>query len=542
MKTHSVQLRGGLKMPLLGVSCPAGGERRDVGAAVRAALLAGYRHIDTAFSHGHEREVGAAINAVIASGRLSRSDIFVVTKLPMTGMQAGRAEAYLRRSLQLLDLEYVDLYLIEHPVGLREKLTQNGEHGGTTNGTVTNIKSELQQQRRRSAHNRRTSFQCDILATSRVSYRHTITEGRRRTVSLRSASLADRNISLSLLSPTETNCLELDLGTDLLAVWRDMEHLVRLGLTNNIGVRNFSVHQLTKVVAAAEIAPAVLQIECHAYFQQRELRRLCQIHNIALTAFGALGETPGQWQTVTNGNGMVQGVPSGNGSSEIFQKGTGVVSGIQNGTGAVEMIQDGNYVTTNMLNGINMVKSILYGKGKAEMIKNVNGTDKMIQNKKGTTGKSQNENGTEESKLNGNNMANKMPNGHGVTQTIINGSSVANKLRNGIGETEEILSDDGDGEEKTPDLLHNPVVRLVALRHKRTPAQVLLRFLVQHNIAVIPAAATEAAVKEDRSIFNFQLDQVDVEALRSLERGQAGRRFYFRDAFPGYENHPEYPF
>ncbi|XP_043222769.1 1,5-anhydro-D-fructose reductase-like [Amphibalanus amphitrite] len=519
MKTHSVQLRGGLKMPLLGISCPAGGERRDVGAAVRAALLAGYRHIDTAFSHGHEREVGAAINAVIASGRLSRSDIFVVTKLPMTGMQAGRAEAYLRRSLQLLDLEYVDLYLIEHPVGLVEKHRENGNHGETP-CSVTPAADELQRRRKGFALNRSISLQHDALMTFGARYKPNITTGRRRSVSLQAESHADRELNLALcLSPTDTDRLELDLGTDLLAVWRDMERLVRLGLTNNIGVRNFSVHQLTKVVAAAEIAPAVLQIECHAYFQQRELRRLCQKHNIALTAFGALGETPGQRQAEVNGNGL----------SEV-QNGKSVVQKAQNGTRVVEVIQDRNCVDKNMLNGNSIVKWLQ--DKTAEMVQKGNGTAEKIQNR----------NDIVDNMVNKNNMANNMSNGHDASRTISDGSSVTNKTPNGIGETDDVLSDDGDGEEKTPDLLHNPVVRLVALRHKRTPAQVLLRFLVQQNIAVIPAAASDMAVKEDRSIFNFQLDQVDMEALRSLERGQAGRRFYFRDAFPGYENHPEYPF
>ncbi|KAF0292687.1 1,5-anhydro-D-fructose reductase [Amphibalanus amphitrite] len=518
MKTNCVQLRGALKMPLLGVSCPAGGERRDVGAAVRAALLAGYRHIDTAFSHGHEREVGAAINAVIASGRLSRSDIFVVTKLPMTGMQAGRAEAYLRRSLQLLGLEYVDLYLIEHPVGLAEKHRKNGE---TSNGTVTNAADDLQRRRKGFALNRSTSLQHDALMTFGARHQPTITTtGRRRSVSLQTESNKDRELRLAVcLSPTDTDRLKLDLGTDLLAVWRDMERLVRLGLTNNIGVRNFSVHQLTKVVAAAEIAPAVLQLECHAYFQQRELRRLCQKHNIALTAFGALGETPDQRQAEVNGNGL----------SEV-QNGKSVVQKSQNNTGVVEVIQNRNCVDKNMLNGNSIVKWLQ------------DKTAEMVQKGNGTAAKIQNRNDTVNNILNRNNMADNMSNGPDESRTISNGSSVTNKTPNGIGETDELLSDDSDVAERTPELLNDPVVRLVALRHKRTPAQVLLRFLVQQNIAVLPAAATEAAVKEDRSIFNFQLDQVDMEALRSLDRGPAGRRCHFRDAFPGLESHPEYPF
>ena len=54
------------------------------------ALLAGYRHIDTAYLYLNEDGVGRGIKAALAFGKVKRSDIFVVTKLPMIGMQAGK--------------------------------------------------------------------------------------------------------------------------------------------------------------------------------------------------------------------------------------------------------------------------------------------------------------------------------------------------------------------------------------------------------------------------------------------------------------------
>ena len=134
MTTHCIQLSNGLKMPLLGIGCRAGQDQPDAAAAVEAALLAGYRHIDTASAHGNEHEVGAGINAVLRSGELIRSDVFVVTKLPMTAMKPGKAEVYLRRSLRLLNLEYVDLYLVHHPVGVDEEGDQDSVQNG--NGTA----------------------------------------------------------------------------------------------------------------------------------------------------------------------------------------------------------------------------------------------------------------------------------------------------------------------------------------------------------------------------------------------------------------------
>ena len=72
----TLTLNNGVELPALGLGVfqtPAD-ETRD---AVRAALDAGYRHIDTAAAYGNEREVGEAI---LASG-LDRSDVFLETKI-----------------------------------------------------------------------------------------------------------------------------------------------------------------------------------------------------------------------------------------------------------------------------------------------------------------------------------------------------------------------------------------------------------------------------------------------------------------------------
>lgn len=49
--------------------------------AVKAALDAGYRHIDTAYLYGNEKEVGRAIRDKIAEGVIRREDVFVTTKV-----------------------------------------------------------------------------------------------------------------------------------------------------------------------------------------------------------------------------------------------------------------------------------------------------------------------------------------------------------------------------------------------------------------------------------------------------------------------------
>ncbi len=80
-------------------------------AAVRTALDAGYRHIDTAAAYRNERETG---RAVLDSG-LPREDIFVVTKLWNSEQGYDATMVAFDASMKRLGLEYLDLYLIHWP-------------------------------------------------------------------------------------------------------------------------------------------------------------------------------------------------------------------------------------------------------------------------------------------------------------------------------------------------------------------------------------------------------------------------------------------
>ena len=81
--------------------------------AVEDALEAGYRAIDTAASYGNEAAVGAAIKAC----GLPREDLFITTKLWAEDASEAGAYRAVKRSLELLGLETLDLYLIHQPVG-----------------------------------------------------------------------------------------------------------------------------------------------------------------------------------------------------------------------------------------------------------------------------------------------------------------------------------------------------------------------------------------------------------------------------------------
>lgn len=77
--------------------------------AVRVALDAGYRHLDTATMYGNEAEVGRAVR----DSGLAREDIFITTKLPPENV--GRERETIEASLAALGTDYVDLWLVHWP-------------------------------------------------------------------------------------------------------------------------------------------------------------------------------------------------------------------------------------------------------------------------------------------------------------------------------------------------------------------------------------------------------------------------------------------
>lgn len=83
--------------------------------ATRAALEAGFRHIDCAERYGNEREVGSALQAELSATGIKREDIFITTKLWNTNHRPERVGPSFATSLNRLGLEYLDLYLIHTP-------------------------------------------------------------------------------------------------------------------------------------------------------------------------------------------------------------------------------------------------------------------------------------------------------------------------------------------------------------------------------------------------------------------------------------------
>jgi 2,5-diketo-D-gluconate reductase A len=165
----------------------------DTQRVVEDALEVGYRHIDTATGYNNEVEVGAAIRA---SG-IAREELFVTTKLRNDHHKAGEVDAAFARSLEMLGLDYLDLYLIHWPMPANDLYVQT---------------------------------------------------------------------------------------------WRSFESFHADGRARSIGVSNFLVPHLERLLAETDVVPAVNQVELHPVFQQRELRAFHEEHDIRTEAWGPLGQ------------------------------------------------------------------------------------------------------------------------------------------------------------------------------------------------------------------------------------------------------------
>ncbi|GDY29537.1 aldo/keto reductase [Gandjariella thermophila] len=69
------------------------------------------------------------------------------------------------------------------------------------------------------------------------------------------------------------------------------------------------------------------------------------------------------------------------------------------------------------------------------------------------------------------------------------------------------------------DLLRHPEITALAEKHGKTPAQIVLRWHLQLGNVVIPKSATPARIKENIDVFDFELDQADLERIATLDDG-----------------------
>src|SRR5271157_1723110 len=103
----TVTLNNGLEMPALGLGVFQTPPDETRGA-VRAALDAGYRHIDTAAAYGNERQVGEALQ----NSGLDRSQVFLETKIWISDYGYNETLHSFEKSARKLDVDQIDLLIL----------------------------------------------------------------------------------------------------------------------------------------------------------------------------------------------------------------------------------------------------------------------------------------------------------------------------------------------------------------------------------------------------------------------------------------------
>lgn len=222
----TIRLNSGYDMPVIGLGTYES-TSGDAERAVKDAIDAGYRHIDTAFLYGNEVEVGNAIREKIDEGVIKREDIFVTTKLWSTFHDPEYVEKAFQRSFDNLNLEYIDLYLIHNPIAYRR--------------VVKNIR------------------------------------------------LPNDDVNAFHFFPVDKDGKTQTVDIDYLDTWRAMEKLVESGRVRSIGISNFNSEQTERVLSNAKILPVTNQVECHPNLNQRKLIEFSKLRNITVTAYSPLG-------------------------------------------------------------------------------------------------------------------------------------------------------------------------------------------------------------------------------------------------------------
>ena len=186
---QSIKLNDGNSIPAIGFGVFLVEPNGPTYEAVKKAIQAGYRHIDTAAAYFNEEDVGKAVR----DSGVSREEMFITSKLWLQDYGYEAAKKGVDASLQKLGMDYMDLYLLHQPYG------------------------------------------------------------------------------------------------DVAGAWRALEEAKAAGKIKSIGVSNMTPRLWTEFTAQFDTVPAVNQVECNPFFQQKELRKLLDEKDVRVEAWYPLG-------------------------------------------------------------------------------------------------------------------------------------------------------------------------------------------------------------------------------------------------------------
>lgn len=119
----TVTLNNGVQMPWFGLGVYKANEGSEVIHAVKTAITAGYRSVDTAAVYGNEEGVGQAVKEAMEENGLTRDQLFITSKVWNSEQGYETTLQAVDASLKRLDLDYIDLMLVHWPVKGKYKET-----------------------------------------------------------------------------------------------------------------------------------------------------------------------------------------------------------------------------------------------------------------------------------------------------------------------------------------------------------------------------------------------------------------------------------
>ena len=186
---QNIKLNDGNSIPAIGFGVFLVEPNGPTYEAVKEAIQAGYRHIDTAAAYFNEEDVGKAVR----DSGVSREEMFITSKLWLQDYGYEAAKKGIDASLQKLGMDYMDLYLLHQPYG------------------------------------------------------------------------------------------------DVAGAWKALEEAKKEGKIKSIGVSNMTPRLWKEFTAQFDTVPAVNQVECNPFFQQKELRKLLDEKGVRVEAWYPLG-------------------------------------------------------------------------------------------------------------------------------------------------------------------------------------------------------------------------------------------------------------
>ena len=120
MMIKSFKLNSGYEIPALGLGTWKLSQETGGVGAIKTAIQLGYRHIDCASMYGNEQEIGNGLKEVFEDGLVRRDELFITSKLWNDSHASGDVRPALQTTLDDLQLDYLDLYLIHWPIALHK--------------------------------------------------------------------------------------------------------------------------------------------------------------------------------------------------------------------------------------------------------------------------------------------------------------------------------------------------------------------------------------------------------------------------------------